>query len=447
MMNSEHSQGAKVLITGSGGREHAIAWKLAASPHVAKIYIAPGNGGTALEAKCENVDIDVDDVQELFKFARDTGIDYTVVGPEIPLALGIVDFFEANGMKIFGPCQGAAQLEASKSFAKDLMTRAGVPTAKYKEFRRITEAKHYIHEQGVPIVIKADGLAAGKGVTVARTEKEAMDALEDILVKKVFGAACSKVVIEQCLTGQEVSYLVMTDGKTVIPLASTQDHKAVYDGDQGPNTGGMGAYSPAPVLADDQYAKVTDTVIWPVLKELERRGIDYKGILYAGLMVSDDGDINVIEFNARFGDPETQVLLPKMSSDLHEHFMAVMEDRLAGEHITWHEGSVATVVLASGGYPSDYKKGLPISGIEQAEQVPDVKVFHAGTSLVDQQITTPMRGIYLLEEHLVSAGGRVLNVTATGENLRAALDKIYKAIGSIHFQDMHYRKDIGHRAL
>ena len=423
----------KVLLVGSGGRENAIAWKLSLSPRVQKIYIAPGNGGTALEDKCENIAVNADDLQGLLTFACQNDIDYTVVGPEIPLSLGIVDLFEANGLKVFGPCQAAAQIEASKAFAKELMTVAGVPTAEYKEFKKADEAKRYVQEQGTPIVIKADGLAAGKGVTVAMTEQEALDAIDDILVKKIFGVASAKVVIEQFLTGQEVSYLVMTDGRTVVPLASTQDHKAVYDGDKGPNTGGMGAYSPAPVLADEQYAKVTDIVIRPVLDEFRKRDITYKGILYAGLMVSESGDIKVIEFNCRFGDPETQVLLPKMSSDLNDHFMAVIEDRLDKEKVTWSDGSVATVVLASEGYPGDYANGYEITGIVDAQKVEGVKVFHAGTAVKDGK--------------LVTAGGRVLNVTAQGKDLRDALKRIYTAIDSISFQGMHYRKDIGHRAL
>lgn len=422
-----------VLIVGNGGRENALAWKTSRSDKVQKIYIAPGNGGTSLENKCENVPLKADNLKGITDFAKEKKVDLVVIGPEIPLALGLTDMLEAEGFKVFGPNKAASEMEASKAFAKEIMTAAGVPTAEYGEFTDFEPAVKYIREKGAPIVVKADGLAAGKGVTVAMTEEEAINAIDEILNKKIFGKDNTKAVVEEFLKGQEVSYLVMTDGDTIIPLASAQDHKAVFDGDKGPNTGGMGAYSPAPVIPDGKYEQVTEVVARPIIEELKKRGITYKGILYAGLMVSDKGDIKVLEYNCRFGDPETQVLLPKMRSDLVSHMLAVSNGTLDKEKVEWDEGSVVTVVMASGGYPDEYKTGLRITGIEDANNMEEVQVFHAGTKEEDGVIKT--------------AGGRVLNVTATGKDLRTALDKAYRAVSKIRFENAHYRKDIGHKAL
>ncbi|GAB7140761.1 phosphoribosylamine--glycine ligase [Deferribacterales bacterium RsTz2092] len=433
-----------ILVIGGGGREHAIAWKLASLQDVSMVYVAPGNGGTQLENKCKNVDIAADDLIKLAKFAKSENIALTVVGPEVPLSLGIVDFFEANGLKTFGPCQMAAQLEASKSFAKDIMASSNIPTAGYKYFEKADAAIDYLKTKTMPIVVKADGLAAGKGVTIAGTLQEAIDAVNDVLVKHIFGQCALKVLIEDFLEGEEVSYLVMTDGDTIIPLAPAQDHKAAYDGDKGPNTGGMGAYSPASIFTDEEYAKLSELVIRPVLSELKKRDITYKGILYAGLMVlNGTGDklsrVRVLEYNSRFGDPETQVILPRLTSDLARHMMAVVDGKLAEETLTWDNNSVATVVMASGGYPAEYETGLPITGLDGVGANFDiktnfgVKVFHSGTKFVDSQLLT--------------AGGRVLTVTGMGRDLHEALKNAYATVEQIHFDGALYRSDIGHRAL
>lgn len=389
----------KVLVVGGGGREHAIVWKLAQSPLVDCIYCAPGNAGIAQLADCVN--IKAEDVEGLLDFALAEAVDMTVVGPEAPLAAGIVDKFEAAGLKIFGPSQRAALIEGSKALAKEIMYKYNIPTAKYADFTELDAALAYLEEQGAPIVIKADGLAAGKGVVVAMTLAEAQAAVRDMLSGNAFGQAGSRVVIEEFLQGEEVSVLAFSDGKTILPMVSAQDHKRVFDGDKGPNTGGMGAYSPAPVYTDVLAAEVLEKVLQPAVDGMAAEGRLYKGVLYAGLMLTPDG-VRVLEFNARFGDPETQAVLMRLKSDLAEVMLAVIEGRLAEQKLEWYDEAAVCVVLASGGYPGSYKKGLAISGLE-AERL-EVEVFHAGTKFVGQQVMTD--------------GGRVLGVTARGKTIR-----------------------------
>ncbi|RKQ63861.1 phosphoribosylamine--glycine ligase [Thermovibrio guaymasensis] len=419
----------KVLVVGSGGREHALAWKLAQSGKVSKVYGAPGNPGIAQIGQC--IDIPVTEIKALADFAEKEGIDLTVVGPEAPLVAGIVDEFESRGLKIFGPSKQAARLEGSKAFAKEMMKKYGVPTADFKVFSNPEEAKRYVEEKGAPIVVKADGLAAGKGVVVAKSVEEAIKAIEKIMVEKVFGSAGDKVVIEDCLFGEEASYLVITDGKRFIPLATAQDHKAVFDGDKGPNTGGMGAYSPAPVLSEELEREVQERVIKPILKGMRKEGHPFKGVLYAGLMVTDEG-VKVLEFNVRFGDPEAQAILRRLDSDLFEVCMSVSEGKLVDE-LKWKPETSICVVLASKGYPGKYEKGKVITGIEEAEKIPTVVVFHAGTKIENGK--------------LVTNGGRVLNVTALGKDIFEARERVYRAVEKIHFEGMHYRKDIGLKAI
>ncbi len=419
----------KVLVVGSGGREHAIVWKVAQSPYVEKIYCAPGNPGIGQLAECVN--IKPTDVKKLADFAEEKGINLTIVGPEAPLVEGIVDEFEKRGLRIFGPSKSAARLEGSKVFAKEMMKKWGVPTADFKVFDNPEEAKAYIKEKGAPIVVKADGLAAGKGVTVAKTVEEALEAIDRIMVEKVFGDAGNRVVIEECLEGEEASYLVVTDGENFIPLATAQDHKAVFDGDRGPNTGGMGAYSPAPVLSEEMEKEVQEKVIKPILKGMKEEGYPFKGILYAGLMVTKDG-VKVLEFNVRFGDPEAQVILRRLKTDLVEVCTSVINGKLV-ENLDWIPETSICVVLASKGYPGKYEKGKEITGIEEAEKLDSVVVFHAGTAVKDGK--------------LVTNGGRVLNVTALGKDIVEARENVYKAVEKIHFDGMHYRKDIGEKAL
>ena len=419
----------KVLVVGSGGREHAIVWKVAQNPYVEKIYCAPGNPGIGQLAECVN--IKPTDVKKLADFAEEKGINLTIVGPEAPLVKGIVDEFEKRGLRIFGPSKSAARLEGSKVFAKEMMKKWGVPTADFKVFDNPEEAKAYIREKGAPIVVKADGLAAGKGVTVAKTVEEALEAIDKIMVEKVFGDAGNRVVIEECLEGEEASYLVVTDGENFIPLATAQDHKAVFDGDRGPNTGGMGAYSPAPVLSEEMEKEVQEKVIKPILKGMKEEGYPFKGILYAGLMVTKDG-VKVLEFNVRFGDPEAQVILRRLKTDLVEVCTSVINGKLV-ENLDWIPETSICVVLASKGYPGKYEKGKEITGIEEAEKLDNVVVFHAGTAVKDGK--------------LVTNGGRVLNVTALGKDIVEARENVYKAVEKIHFDGMHYRKDIGEKAL
>lgn len=421
----------KILLIGSGGREAAIAWKLSQSSKVEKLFIAPGNGGTAKYG--ENVSISVTDLEGLKQFAKDNLIDLTVVGPEVPLTMGISDLFEEAGLKVFGPSKEGAKLEGSKDFSKRIMEKYNIPTAAYKTFEKneYEAAINYIEEQGAPIVIKADGLAAGKGVVVAMTVKEAKDAVTDIMQEMVFGDSNTRVVIEEFMDGEEASILAFTDGKKIVPMVSSQDHKRVFEGDQGPNTGGMGTYSPAPVVTEEVSKKVYDKVLYPMMEALNKEGIDYRGVLYAGLMIKN-GEPKVVEFNARFGDPETQVVLPRLKSDLLDIFVAVAERKLSEIEIEWYDNAAVCVVLASGGYPGDYENGKVINGIEAAEKA-GLMVFHAGTELK--------------EKALLTKGGRVLNVTAVGDSIQEAVNNVYANIEKINFDKMFFRKDIAHRAI
>ena len=420
----------KILVIGGGGREHALVWKIAQSPLVTKLYCAPGNPGTA--ALAENLPIGVDQLDKLLAFAYENKIDLTVVGPEQPHSLGIVDLFEAHGLKVFGPSQNAAYIEGSKAFSKDLMQKYNVPTAAYGVFTDQDEAAAFINRTGAPIVVKADGLAAGKGVIIAQTCAEAIDAVSDMLSGNAFGSAGSRVVIEEFLTGEEASFLVITDGKNIIPLASAQDHKAVFDGDLGPNTGGMGAYSPAPVVTPDIHEKAMQLVIRPTVDGMAAEGRQYRGVLYAGLMVKD-GEVKTLEFNARFGDPECQPLLMRMKSDIVPVLLAVANGDLSNEKIEWHDKAAVCVVMASEGYPGDYRKGDKISGLDQAAQIDDLYVFHAGTTLKDGSCVTN--------------GGRVLGVTALGTTVKNAITAAYQGVSRINWPGVQYRTDIGKKAL
>lgn len=419
----------KVLVIGSGGREHTLVWKLAQSPRVGKIYCAPGNPGIAELAQC--VPLAVEDNAGLLAFAQREGIGLTVVGPEVPLANGIVDVFQAAGLKIFGPNQQAAQLESSKRFAKDIMKKYGIPTAAYEVFSDAAAARAYVLAQGAPLVVKADGLAAGKGVVVAMTEAEALAAIDSMLCDHAFGQAGAQVVIEEFLSGEEASLLAFADGKTVVPMVAAQDHKRVYDQDQGPNTGGMGAYAPAPVLTPALQAEVEETVLRPMIAAMQAEGHPYAGCLYAGLIITAKGP-KVIEFNARFGDPETQVVLPLLQSDLLTVLEACIDGTLADCPVEWAEAAAVCIVMAAGGYPSAYEKGQVISGLEAAKEA-GAFVFHAGTACQG--------------DDYVTQGGRVLGVTAVDANIRAAVDKAYRGVAQISFDQMHYRKDIAARAL
>ncbi|MEI7817742.1 MAG: phosphoribosylamine--glycine ligase [Desulfuromonadales bacterium] len=420
----------KILVIGGGGREHALVWKIAQSPLVTKLYCAPGNPGTA--ALAENLPIAVDQLDELLAFAYENKIDLTVVGPEQPLSLGIVDLFESHGLKVFGPSQKAAFIEGSKAFSKDLMQKYNVPTAAYGVFTNQAEAEEFINSTGAPIVVKADGLAAGKGVIIAQTCEEAIFAVRDMLSGNAFGSAGSRVVIEEFLTGEEASFLVITDGKNIIPLASAQDHKAVFDGDQGPNTGGMGAYSPAPVVTSAIHEKAMLQVIRPTVDGMATEGRPYRGVLYAGLMVKD-GDVKTLEFNARFGDPECQPLLMRMKSDIVPVLLAVANGDLADAAIEWHDKAAVCVVMASEGYPGDYRKGDGIEGLEHAAEVAELYVFHAGTAQKDGACVT--------------SGGRVLGVTALGATVKDAIAAAYKGVSKITWPGVQYRSDIGKKAL
>lgn len=418
----------KILVVGGGGREHALAWKLSQSPLVEKLYCAPGNAGTA--ALAVNVPIGAGDLDTLLAFARRERIDLTVVGPEAPLVGGLTDRLAEAGLKAFGPSAAAARLEGSKSFCKEVLMAAGAPTAAYRSFTDAVAAKRYLREQGAPIVVKADGLAAGKGAIVCRTLEEAENAVDEILVKRVFGMAGDELVVEECLFGEEASFLALTDGEHVLPLASSQDHKAVGDGDTGPNTGGMGAYSPAPVVTPAVHALVMSRVIEPTVREMARRGYPYRGVLYAGLMVRD-GSVKVLEYNARFGDPETQPLLFRMKSDLAPLLLACVDGDLDKLTIEWDDRPAVCVVLASGGYPEKYEKGKIITGLAPTPE--NVVVFHAGTQLKNGETVT--------------SGGRVLGVTAKGISIPAAIDRAYEAVERISFPGAFYRRDIGRKAL
>ena len=423
----------KVLVIGNGGREHALAWKLLQSEKINKLVCVPGNGGTATLPGCENLPLAVDDFAGISEYAINHGISLVVVGPEVPLAQGITDYLQNQGLMVFGPNKEGAQIEASKAWAKALMEEAGVPTAKAAVFTEAAPAKAYIQSEGAPIVIKADGLAAGKGVIVAETIAQAEEAIEAIFQGQ-FGSAGSSVVIEECLVGQEVSVLALTDGLTIRPLLPAQDHKRIGEGDTGENTGGMGAYAPAPIATPELMARVQTEVLERTITALQARGIDYRGILYAGLMISPDGDFRVLEFNCRFGDPETQVILPMLETPLEDLILACIEQRLGDmPPIAWKQGAAATVVAASGGYPGEYAKGQVITGFEAA-QTAGATVFHAGTRLNAAQ-------------EVVTDGGRVLNVTGLGEDFQEALAQAYAGIEHIQFDQMYYRRDIGYRVL
>ncbi|OGC35721.1 phosphoribosylamine--glycine ligase [candidate division WOR-1 bacterium RIFOXYB2_FULL_48_7] len=420
----------KVLVIGSGGREHALVWKIAQSSKVEKIFCAPGNAGTADLA--ENINIKVDDVAALLKFAQEAKIDLTVVGPEVPLVLGLVDEFAKAGLRAFGPIKAAAAIEGSKVFSKKFMVKYDIPTAQAGIFDNAHDAHEYIEQVGSPIVVKADGLAAGKGVIVCQTKGDAHEAVTQIMEKKEFGVAGDQLVIEECLEGEEASIIALTDGETIIPLASSQDHKRIFDNDEGPNTGGMGAYSPAPLVTETLLTEITNVVLKPFVFGMKQEGINYKGVVYAGVMVTKKGPM-VLEFNARFGDPETQPILMRMKSDLVPLLDAVIDGRLAGLAIDWHEKAAVCVVLAAKGYPGSYEKGDPIKGLENIQQIADAAVFHAGTSRQAGQVVT--------------SGGRVLGVTALGDTIKFALDKAYQAVKLIKFKGMQYRRDIGKKAL
>ncbi|KKI41639.1 MULTISPECIES: phosphoribosylamine--glycine ligase [Hafnia] len=421
-----------ILIIGNGGREHALAWKAAQSPLADKVYVAPGNAGTALEPALENVDISATDINALLAFAQSHDIGLTIVGPEAPLVIGVVDAFQAAGLKIFGPSQAAAQLEGSKAFTKDFLARHRIPTAQYRNFTDVEPAISYIRSQGAPIVIKADGLAAGKGVIVAMTLEEAEAAVHDMLAGNAFGDAGHRIVVEEFLDGEEASFIVMVDGKNVLPMATSQDHKRVGDGDTGPNTGGMGAYSPAPVVTDEIHQRVMDEVIWPTVHGMAKEGNPYSGFLYAGLMISAQGEPKVIEFNCRFGDPETQPIMLRMKSDLVELCLAGAEGKLNEKESLWDERDALGVVIAAGGYPGNYRTGDVIHGLPSVS-AEDEKVFHAGTQMQGNDVVTH--------------GGRVLCVTALGHGIEQAQKNAYQLAKQVGWKESFYRQDIGYRAI
>jgi phosphoribosylamine--glycine ligase len=422
----------KVLVIGGGGREHALAWKAAQSTQVTEVFVAPGNAGTAIEANITNVDIDATDTAALLAFAKEKNIGLTIVGPEAPLVIGVVDAFQAEGLTIFGPSKDAAQLEGSKAFTKDFLARHNIPTGEYQNFTEIEAALAYVREKGAPIVIKADGLAAGKGVIVAMTLAEAEDAVRDMLAGNAFGDAGSRVVIEEFLDGEEASFIVMVDGKNVAAFATSQDHKRAYDGDSGPNTGGMGAYSPAPVVTPQVHQRVMDEVILPTVEGMAAEGYPYVGFLYAGLMIMADGTPKVIEYNCRFGDPETQPIMLRLQSDIVELCLLACQGKLANTRIDFDPRAAVGVVLAAGGYPGNYAKGDAIFGLDKAATL-EGKVFHAGTALKDGEIVTN--------------GGRVLCATAMGETVTEAQQKAYALTKAIDWKDVFYRNDIAYRAI
>jgi len=419
-----------ILIIGSGGREHALAWKIRQSPRVKRIFCAPGNAGIATVA--DLVPHAADDVAALARFARDERIDLTVVGPELPLTLGIVDEFQRHGLRIFGPTRDAAQIEGSKAFTKELLRRHGVPTGFFGVFSDADEAVRYVGEVGAPIVVKTDGLAAGKGVLICHTVQEAEEGINEIMRTRIFGAAGERVVIEEFLEGEEVSFIALTDGRNVLPMATSQDHKRAFDGETGPNTGGMGAYSPAPVVTPALHDRIVREIMQPVVRALGEAKIDYRGVLYAGLMISA-GVPKVLEFNARFGDPECQALMVRLKSDLVPLMEACVDGRLAEADVVWDERAAACVVLAAGGYPGNYEKGKVIRGLDALRGWQNGVVFHSGTARRDDTV--------------VSNGGRVLGVTALGATVRDAVNEAYWAVEQIHWDGIQYRRDIGYRAL
>ena len=422
----------KVLIIGSGGREHALAWRVAQSEQVETVFVAPGNAGTTLEPNVENVPLASDDIDALLDFARNQAVDLTIVGPEAPLVAGIVDRFKSAGMACFGPTAAAAQLEGSKAFAKDFMARHGIPTAAYGNFTDIDEAITFIRAHGAPIVVKADGLAAGKGVIIAQTVEDAEMAVKDMLAGNAFGEAGHRVVVEEFLTGEEASFIVMADGEHILPLATSQDHKARDEGDLGPNTGGMGAYSPAPVITEALHQTAMETVIRPTIRGMAEQGMPFTGFLYAGLMVSPGGETKVLEFNVRFGDPETQPIMMRLQSDLADLCLAAVNGTLDEVDATWDPRPALGVVMAAGGYPEAYTKGHVISGLDDASGT-GARVFHAGTDLLDDKVVT--------------SGGRVLCVCAMADNILDAAAAAYAGSEKIHWDGAFYRRDIGHRAI
>ncbi len=420
----------KILIVGGGGREHALAWRLAHDTERHELLCAPGNAGTARCAR--NVAVSAEDIQALTRLAREEKPDLVVVGPEAPLCAGLADALRPHGIRVFGPTREGARLEGSKAFCKELLEAAGVPTARAARFGEPAAARQWVRDHGVPVVVKADGLAAGKGVTVCTTLEQAEQAIDDALVRRVFGPAGDTILLEEFLEGEEASVLALLDGERWALLPSAQDHKRVFDGDQGPNTGGMGAYSPAPVVTEEVRERVAREVFAPLVKELQRRGIEYRGVLYAGLMITADGP-KVLEFNCRFGDPETQAILPRWQGPFAERLLECAEGRLRPEQLAWRPDACVCVVIAAGGYPGPYAKGSVIHGLDEAEKLDRVVVFHAGTALRDGQVVT--------------AGGRVLGVTALGGDIPEAIRRAYEAVGKISFEGMHYRRDIGARAL
>jgi len=421
-----------ILIVGNGGREHALAWKIAQSPLATQVFVAPGNGGTATEPKVQNIDIGATDIDALAAFAAGNAIDLTIVGPEAPLVAGIADHFQTQGLRCFGPPRDAARLEGSKAFAKELMQRHGIPTARYASFTDLDDALGYLSEQPIPVVVKADGLAAGKGVIIAEDRASAEAAVRDMLGAGRFGDAGHRVVIEEYLRGEEASFIAMVAGSQILPLASSQDHKARDDGDRGPNTGGMGAYSPAPVITPDLHERIMHEIMRPTVAGLESDGLPYVGFLYAGLMIDDAGNPRVLEFNCRLGDPETQPILMRLETDLLELCEAAMKGRLEQQRVAWSDQAALGVVMASGGYPGHYEKGKRIAGLDRPVEA-GVKIFHAGTRL--------QQGDYLTD------GGRVLCVTALGDGVGEAQARAYRAASPVSFEGAQYRSDIGHRAI
>tara|TARA_B110000259_G_scaffold37696_1_gene42731 strand:+ start:10710 stop:11999 length:1290 start_codon:yes stop_codon:yes gene_type:complete len=421
----------KVLIIGNGGREHALAWKIEQSPLVKKVFIAPGNGGTALDKKLENIDIDSNDIDQLVLFAKKEAIDLTIIGPEVPLSNGIVDIFIENNLKVFGPKKLAAQLESSKDFSKLFMKRHMIPTAKYKTFTSIEDAHKYIKQEGAPIVIKADGLAAGKGVVVAMTIDDAIAAADSMLEDNLFGDAGARVIIEEFLTGDEVSFIVISDGNSILPLESSQDHKRLLNFDLGPNTGGMGAYSPAPIVTPKLHQKIMNEVIIPTVEGMKSDGIEFTGFLYAGLMIDNNNQIKTLEFNCRMGDPETQPILFRLKSDLFEILLAAANKKIENYKADWEEGSAITVVIAAKDYPNEPKINDEISNLNHEQE--NSYIFHAGTDLRNNKVYT--------------AGGRVLGVTSKGKSLKIAQKQVYALINKIKFNGMQYRTDIGQKAI
>ncbi len=420
----------KVLVVGGGGREHALVWKIAQSPKVSKLYCAPGNAGISKQATL--VPIKANDLNGLLEFALKEKVDLTVVGPEEPLTRGIVDLFESRGLSIFGSSKKAAEIEGSKAFAKEMMKKYHIPTAFYEIFSDREEAVKYVRKQGAPVVIKADGLAGGKGVMICKTVEQAIQSIDMIMVEKVFGEAGNQVVIEEYLTGEEASYIAFTDGNSILPLASSQDHKPIFDGDQGPNTGGMGAYSPAPVVTEEVNERIMEKILRPIIKGMAEEGRPYKGVLYAGLMIHE-GQPKVLEFNARFGDPETQPALVRMKDDMVPILEACMNGTLSHCKIEWDKRASVCVVMSSKGYPGDYEKGKVIEGLEEVSCMEDIFVFHAGTEIK--------------EGRMVTSGGRVLGVTGLGKDIPEAIERTYQAVKKIYWEGVHYRTDIGKKAL